>query len=265
MKDKISLAESKSIELEILDYIHEKCKEHGLRYFIAYGTLLGAIRHKGFIPWDDDVDICMPRPDYEQLLKIIKKENHERFGLLEPGVNGYYNEFAKIIDARTYLDQGDCEETYNGGIWVDIFPLDGIPKNNFFFRWKLNTLYFFKALASFKKIPQRHRKLKPLLWLPWKFSRLMGWHKILQMEEKIAKSHKYEDYEFVTYVLHNSSNNVFFKREMFEDLIEVKFEDRLYLAPKDYDAYLRLSYGEDYMELPPIEKRFCHSLEAYWR
>ena len=119
--------------MSILDEIQRICKENNLKYSLAYGTLLGAVRHKGYIPWDDDIDICLLREDYEKLIAILKDKNapghKEWLTLADDTCRGYYYPFAKAYDNRTTVKM----ERHKGemGIWVDIFPLDGLPKSRF--------------------------------------------------------------------------------------------------------------------------------------
>ena len=129
MQEIKTVEELQKIELEILKYIDKVCKENNLTYFLAYGTLIGAIRHKGFIPWDDDVDIQMPRDDYNKLCDILKEENG-RYKLLDHKEGlGYIYPFAKVIDSNTRLIETGLTETVNMGVYIDIFPIDGTPND----------------------------------------------------------------------------------------------------------------------------------------
>ena len=122
----LSGEEVKRKEVEILNHIVAMCEKHGLRYYLSYGTLLGAIRHKGFIPWDDDIDISMPRADYEQLLKVMLANPDKRFVALTPKSKGYPYHYAKVVDLSTKLVEEDLDDFAGNGLWVDIFPLDGV-------------------------------------------------------------------------------------------------------------------------------------------
>jgi len=130
---KIEQNEFREIQMCILDEIQRICKENNLKYSLAYGTLLGAVRHKGYIPWDDDIDICLLREDYEKLIAVLKDKNapghKEWLTLVDDTCDGYFYPFAKAYDNRTAVKM----ERHKGemGIWVDIFPLDGLPKSRF--------------------------------------------------------------------------------------------------------------------------------------
>lgn len=122
----ISFEEMKKVELEILSFFADFCETHNLRYFLAYGTLIGAIRHKGFIPWDDDVDIQMPREDYDILISLFNIGNDSPYRLISPLEKQSCYTIVKIIDTRTIkIENGIKNDPL--GIDIDIFPLDGIP------------------------------------------------------------------------------------------------------------------------------------------
>ena len=122
----IQFEEMKKIELNILIYFTEVCEENNLRYYLGGGTLLGAVRHKGFIPWDDDIDVMMPRPDFQKLLSL--SINNENYNIIKPGTAGYYYNFAKLVDTRTILEEKGIKRIDGLGVYIDIFPLDGMPE-----------------------------------------------------------------------------------------------------------------------------------------
>ena len=125
--DKLTTAEVKKIELDMLAYIHKVCVENNIRYWVCGGTLIGAIRHNGFIPWDDDIDIDMPRPDFERFKKIA---DSSRYMLLTAENEKYYYASAKLVDNNTVLNENNFEGNIDGlGVFVDIFPLDGLPSD----------------------------------------------------------------------------------------------------------------------------------------
>ena len=124
MKKELSLEEKKKILVSILSEVHNFCDENNLKYFLPGGTLIGAVRHKGFIPWDDDIDIYMPRNDYEKFLCEFNKES-ERYQVISLKTDGYYLPFGKVIDTKTVLIE-NVDSDYKMGIYLDIFPLDNL-------------------------------------------------------------------------------------------------------------------------------------------
>ncbi|SDB46885.1 lipopolysaccharide cholinephosphotransferase [Pseudobutyrivibrio sp. YE44] len=250
-----------NIQLEMMEQFDKLCKEEGLTYFLAGGTLLGAIRHKGFIPWDDDVDLSMPRPDYEKLMSLGK--NHpEKFGFLSltqigDGTN-YPLPFAKIENTKTVIKKGDKSQ---GGLFIDIFPIDGYGDN------KDNAkMLIRKACDSGCRIGRT--------FLPWselKFkTALCKVLYILKGREKMYKDlimnlQKNDFYksEYIGSTFGLRCEKEIIERWTFETTIELPFEGKMFMAPKGYDQYLTQMYG-NYMELPPVEKRVApHEFDVY--
>lgn len=260
-----SLEELKSIELEIMKKIHMFCESNGIRYYLAYGTLIGAVRHKGFIPWDDDIDIFMPRPDYERFI------NEFQFFASQNNLNIASNKtkpymcraFAKICDSRTIQFEPKYKDKEPRGVFVDVWPLDGYPKT-----WigrKLHqcilTVEFIILYASLTKIeyiPQKN-KLKRLLI---RIFRNTDSEKLLKKFEKNTKKYSFDDSDWV---MCSSAKPQMFKKEWFKDRILLNFEDAKFYAPVGYDEYLRCRYG-DYLKLPPKEEQNPHHvINTYWK
>lgn len=143
----INTVELKRIELDILKYIKTQCEKYNLRYYLAYGTLLGAVRHKGFIPWDDDIDIHMPREDYDKLIELEYNNPDSKYKLLSPKYNkDYYYSFAKMVDNETILEETGLKQIKELGVYVDIFPLDYIKKKGAL-KVKIERFLFFIRMA----------------------------------------------------------------------------------------------------------------------
>lgn len=265
MKKIIPIEEIKKIELNILEHVKNFCEKHQLTYFLGYGTLLGAIRHKGFIPWDDDIDICMPREDYEKFLTLMKREEEREYKLLIPNIAGYYYEFAKVVDNRTCVEEKGIIYGVDMGIWIDIFPLDGIPRCYGMNRWVMNFLVYCRVASVYTVMPPVACKvLYPFVFLFWKFARVCGYRVFLNLIHHKAVKHKYKDAYNVTCLIDPDSNRYYFPKEMFRHLVHVEFEGKYYLAPVEYDKYLIGLYG-NYMQLPPEGKRIAHDFVAYWK
>lgn len=242
-------------EIEILDFFDKVCRKNGLRYSLAYGTLLGAIRHKGFIPWDDDIDVIMPRKDYEKLLEIWKIQSSDKYLIQSYKTDlDYTNNFAKIRKNHTTFLQNEYEKNkkYHKGIFIDVFPIDRVASNKLsqtiqYMACAINLLYT-KDYTSGKK-GFMHLIEKSFLLLNKQKKR-----KILFKAEKIIK-----------YWNKKSNNDMFscctieccrkyYPADLFEQLQLRDFNGKKYYTVKDFDTVLKTDYG-DYMKLPPNEEQ----------
>ena len=192
--NRLTLTEIKQVELGILDYIVDICNKYNLIYYLSYGTLIGAIRHKGFIPWDDDIDISMPRDDYEKFLKITSSgQINSKYKCLVPLVDGYYYEFAKVIDTSTIVEDVSVQSTENG-VWVDIFPLDGLNKSDKISHLSLMILNRCRAASVNNHFPHKTSGvLLPIEYVFWKVCRLIGFKAFLKKSLKLSRKYKYSD------------------------------------------------------------------------
>ena len=249
----ITLQEMQQIELGIMKTVHTFCCEHNLRYSLAYGTLLGAVRHEGFIPWDDDMDIMMPRPDYEQFLATFSLPG---YSVVSPKDDEYHYPYAKVCDTRTFL-QEELRNTYPKlGVFIDIFPVDGLPDKQS------------KQLAFYRKQRVRyklHMSMKYHFSREWTFSKnaliavgrtietIQSLHRLVVRIDKQAQGHPFCQNPHCA-VLTGEVGLLPIACEAFDDLDSLSFEDSHFLSIAGYDEYLRNLYGE-YQVLPPLEKR----------
>lgn len=259
----MTLEESKKVEQAILDEITSFCDENNLRYFLTYGTLIGAVRHKGFIPWDDDVDIQMPKPDYDKFIKEFKSEYLQ---VVVPGSVMAKHTFVKVIDTRT----AKIEPNFNYkagylGVDVDIFPIEGTPDDETEFElWYQELMEYYKKYIFTIRIPDGliKRLLKPII-LKISYKKPQFY---LQKIEELHNKYPYESSKYVGTIasLYNSPKNRV-PKTCFDSTIQVTFEGKEYKAPVGYDYILRNIYG-DYMQLPPEEKRVTHHThKIYWK
>lgn len=257
--------ELKCIELEILKYIRNVCEENDLHYFLAYGTLLGAFRHQGFIPWDDDIDIWMPRIDYEKFIQI-ESQKQGRYQLFSfKNKKDYYYEISKVIDTKTNLVEIGFLPIKDYGVYVDIFPLDGVP--NKFIRVLLQCMFYAKTASvniSPKLNIKHEKKAKLFRFIGWVFT-FLGARTYPKLMDFIAKMYKIEKCKYVGCSVRNMKDNVFPKK-IFEHFVKVNFEGDCFNAPIGYDNCLKILYGKNYMTLPPLEMRkSVHKFIAYYK
>lgn len=258
---KLTLDEIKKISLDILDDIAAFCDANNITYFLSVGTLLGAVRHKGFIPWDDDVDIMMPRPDY---IRFLNTYTNERFKVYKPEEGRLY--YAKVYDTKTVKYEKDIDYGKNRalGVDVDIFPLDGIVNDQKVIDKLYKRAVFLETLLRLSNQPVFNRGKNPIKALNRIIPRIIGSRNLVRMIEKNAMTYDYDTSDYV--IRMRWSPNGFtgaLSKEVYEkDYGE--FEGRKYCIPKGYDAFLTAFFG-DYMTLPPEDKRVTHSYDAYWR
>ena len=236
------------LEFDILKRIKEICDANDITYFLSGGTLLGAVRHGGFIPWDDDVDVAMPRPDYEHFLRIARQEFKYPYEVLTIDTDeNYIFPFAKIIDKRAKVRTTSRKNEQIWNVWVDVFPLDSMPKNKIHFTIrKYHILYrrmmfLFSCFDDMVSVNKKNRPFieKAMIKLGrYRFSRgyyiinLMGIYKFRSLME----------------------------RPIYGKKTEIPFEGVNFRVPEQYELYLEKIYG-DYMALPPEEQRNHHEIE----
>lgn len=259
MREICDLSEIKKIELDILRAFHSFCEKNSLRYFLAYGTLLGAVRHGGFIPWDDDIDVAMPRTDYERFLKEFRDERYEVYDLSK---KGYFYPFAKLCDTKTVLIE-EMSVKNSIGVYIDIFPMDGIADNNQSQHSKAKRLM---KLQQHKYAPfSRKRSLIKKVMLPFVKLLLLpiSCRRIGKILDKEAQRNAYDDCSRVGCVAGDSIGNITFPKDVIDPLSKVIFEGELFCAPAKKEEYLTIVYG-DYMKLPPEDQRIPkHQFKVY--
>ena len=251
-------AENKQIELDILLRLVEFCNAHKLTYFLAYGTLIGAVRHGGFIPWDDDIDVNMPREDYEYLISHADEfDVSGRYRIISPFNKESHHSFVKVIDTHTVkIEAGLCYHDDCLGVDVDIFPLDGEPDDDEafdrFYEKLMKTYRMYVFCVSDAKLSLKRRIAIPLIRIVY------GKKRMLKKARKIHAKYPYKTARFVGAIesAYNSKGNRF-EKEWFSSTTLVDFEGHKLFAPVGYDKILTRVYG-DYMQLPPAEKQVTH-------
>lgn len=254
---KCSLSEGKRLMIEILKYIEEICEKNDLQYFVVAGTLLGAVRHKGFIPWDDDIDIIMTKEDHLKLIEAIKNDNNERFGILDKSIDPNYPlELSKVImkDTACVLNDELKSVQTKSEVFVDVF-----------------TLEFFKEETSRKhrkyvRLFENARKkvvidnLKPSLFRTGlRVFRVIS--KVIvpfNVVNRFKNKYSVKNGPYAGFDVSQSSDFICRYEDIYP-LKQIDFENTKVWAPKNPDAILRYQYGDNYMQLPPVDKRHTHS------
>lgn len=269
--DENVLEKLKKTELEILKDFISICKKYNLTYFATGGTAIGALRHQGFIPWDDDIDVCMLREEYERFMEIGPKEMGDKYIFMTADSEKKYPlMFGKMIKKGTrFIEDAYQQADYPLGIYIDIFPYDKTSENEKKRRkwqrktWNIARIHVL-ALIPNPKLPDNMSKTAATI--AGGLCRIM--HKCLRIlrigPEKTAKwylkwakncpekdSDLYIDYSYIT------GQNLMIRTKDSFPTIEVPFEDTMVALVKNYDAFLRPEYG-DYMKLPPEEQRHNH-------
>ena len=243
-------------QLKILKVVDKICKDNEIKYYIIGGTLLGAIRHKGFIPWDDDLDIAMCREDYNRFTQICKEALPKEYFLQNTENDGLWLFITKIRMNNTAFDDDiTLTSKCHNGIYIDIFPLDKIPKNDsIFLEIRYQIMRMMCAVASYKN-GKREYKSKVVKCISWLFSWL-SFHSINGIALRMVTHYNTLDSEYVTSFMSNYGykKQRMSYRKVYGDGVPVLFEDDYFTAPSDWDANLKQIFG-NYMELPPVEKR----------
>lgn len=258
----ISSEECKKIQLKILINVARFCDENNIRYSLAYGTLIGAVRHKGFIPWDDDIDIIMMRNEYERFVATYKDDSF----ILVQGEHQQNHLHVRVADNDTRIvsNKGTRDVFYKNGVWIDVFPIDKVPDNDNKYKSFMRKIYFLCKLQLIAEVGGKGRKLSykiPFDIFQFFLKPLGPFFGKKAMKEMTKYNHS--DSNTVANVslwyLHYPS----FRINIMTEFTELEFEGSLFHSISNFDEYLKGIYG-DYMTPPPANmRRHRHDYIAY--
>lgn len=262
----LSLQEIKEIEFDLLKKFHCVCVENNIRYFISHGTLLGAVRYKGFIPWDDDIDLLVPREDYNRLLSVYQDDAQYHLIAYEKNKD-YFFPFAKFCDMTTRKEESNLNNGVDHGLAIDIFPLDNwdddLEKAKLEVKHQKRNMRYL-GLSKRRKPDSHHPVKRFVKGIAMAMCKLRG--SAYYVEQIIRGADKPE--QKGSRYMGGKAWNVYGERdimpaEVFAEAIEMEFEGEKFFAPVGYDTFLTSLYG-DYLPEPPKEKQKTHhSFKAY--
>ena len=267
MREIVDLREIQKIQIDILRHFDKVCDKYSLNYYLSNGTLLGAVKYKKFIPWDDDIDILMPREDYQKLMSIDEIDTQRYHLMSQEREPDWKVTFSKLCDMRTLKKESSVDFGMDFGLEIDIFPLDawsegksqavrcGLLRRGLSASLKTN---FCTPKTGYQKL---------ILYLIWKVSRFLGsafFRK--QIMKEIEKGKKIRNPEYMGSI----AWSLYGKKELipahvFEKKISLEFEGELYPAPEGYDRYLRSLYGDYQKDLPENKQITHHFYKVYMR
>lgn len=263
----INIEELKKIQLDILSVIDGFCREKGIKYSLGCGSMLGAARHKGYIPWDDDIDIYLLRNEFNKLVYLYPQAiNHIELVSLERD-SKWDRAYAKAYNNLTVLREG-CN-SHEIGVGIDVFPIDKVPENEE--EWldydKKRRMY--QRIYELKKsmIFRKGRPIWKYFFLPFTKTLLLPFssRRIALYLDKYSQKYAKTDSCLVFECCQGIFQKRRFKRETLENIIDVHFEDRIFMGMSSYNDYLSNAYG-DWRKLPPIEKQISHHIfKAWWK
>lgn len=266
MKRQLTLDEIKQVELQILIEFHHICNQLGLRYYLSGGTLLGAIRHKGFIPWDDDIDLAMPRSDFNKLVEFSRSYQHDTYQFLFFSNFGALLPYAKFVNKKTQIDAKYAEDEMQQHLWLDIMPMDGLPGDLHEVAKIYKKAEYYRKIIGLcnAKLGEGKSAVKKLAKYVLKpLALIYGKERAVTNLNKLAMKYDYDSAKYVgaiTWGLYGPSERML-KSEV-DQVVEVVFENHKFSTFSCWDSYLKGLY-KDYMQLPPVEKRINHEMIAW--
>lgn len=246
--NELTLQEKQSIILEIMKDIDGFCRKNNIPYTLSSGTLLGAVRHGGFIPWDDDADMFMLREDFDRFVATYKSD---RFGLLfntRSDKEFFASGYAKVNDPTTHI--AETLTMANHGVFVDIFPLDNVPDDA-----EERKRHMHKVMSIHNRI--YHRQRRDIISIIKSYRHSLDWW--MDKMNATVRGAKYAGSHLVAHIVGSNNYRTVIERDRFKTLADISFEGHKFLGFSDTDSYLTMVYGPDYM----TPKKWSHNLKVY--
>ena len=266
---KIELKEKKKIMIELLEYFDKVCRENDIKYSLIGGSLIGAIRHKGIIPWDDDIDVILSKSEYLKLIQILENMNDSRYKLLTiNNCRGYNFPFPKLVDKRTFVVEPMLlNQIKEYGIFIDIFSYSNTSNSEKIRIKDFKKIKLLNSMMSRTKLDFKNDGFKQNFLRLNKniLSKIIGYRNIIKFLNNIYNKYNNVDTDYVVsnWPVYNINKEVQKSKNIIE-YTDVEFENMKIMIFKNYDEILRSTFG-DYMQLPPENQRKAHGLIAYWR
>lgn len=249
------------LEVEVLGEVERICKKHKIKYVLGYGTLLGAIRHQGFIPWDDDIDICLLREDYDRFKEICKTElSSKYFYQCQETDPEYFHLFDKIrVNDTIFKEDLLAHHNIHHGVYIDIFPFDYIPDSKLKRILQFIKFHYYRTglMTKYISIEERRGIKLSIAKILRVFYRGYSLELLYSKANKEAQKYNKEDQTYIYNFCSAVNENALLNADCLKDVIYTKFENCYFLIPRSYEDVLKVKYG-NYMELPPEKDRIPH-------
>lgn len=258
MTKDLILQQLHSVLFEILYEFDRICRKHSIQYFLDSGTALGAVRHGGFIPWDDDIDVGMLRSEYEKFLSVVQTELSDKFVLLSSDSDSsYFKYHVKLVRKNTLFPEGGTDNSQHHGIYIDIFPFDKVPEDEIKRKKVVRKVLILRSCIRLKRTNNNKGKL--ILKILYIFLKLVPLRLLEKYQNKVFIKYNDTTSKFVTCYFYKMlvGRDLYFPISVMNPSVEILFEGHSFMIMNGYIDYLKIMYN-NYLQLPPKDKRTFH-------